>query len=173
VKKGQVARPAVVGVVGGGSADEPLLSLAEDLGRQIAKKGFVLMTGGGAGVMEAVSRGASEAGGLVIGILPSDRNHPIKGYPNEYVNIPIYTGLSDARNVIISKSPDVIVALGGGYGTISEIAIALKGLIPVIAISCSENNIFRDDEHFIVVGSVRDVMDQILRVIENPKKLHK
>lgn len=126
MKKRNMMKPAIVGVIGENSADEEVLSLAEELGRRIAEKGFALLNGGGTGIMEAASQGAFNTGGLVIGILPTDRNSPNKGYPNEYVNIPIYMSLSDGRNVIIAKSTDVIVALGCGYGTISSLPLSWK-----------------------------------------------
>ena len=84
--------------------------------------------------MLGASKGACLSGGMVIGILPNDRNQILPGYPNAYVTIPIYTGLGDARNVINAITPDVIVALKGSYGTLSEIALALKAGTPVIGL---------------------------------------
>lgn len=122
----------IIAVSGGHEAEEPVLQNAYLLGKEIAGRGYVLITGGGGGVMESASRGAAENGGIVIGILPSERSHPLPGYPNKYVTIPIYTGMSDARNVILAKAPDALVALKGTSGTLSEIALARKSGVPVI-----------------------------------------
>lgn len=116
-------RRVIIGIMGSGKAT-PHDQLAYTLGRLVAEGGYTLLTGGGAGVMEAASRGAAEAGGLVIGILPYDR--PTGAYPNPYVHIPIFTGMGDARNVINVNSSDVVICLPGGVGTLSEVALALK-----------------------------------------------
>ncbi len=73
------------------------------IGEEIAKRGYVLLTGGGTGIMKAASEGAYRAGGLVVGILPGERGKGAPGYPNEFVHIPIYTGMSDGRNSITAK----------------------------------------------------------------------
>jgi len=127
--------PFIVGIMGSHRDDSPSLEDAEELGRECALRGYVLLTGGGTGVMEAASRGAHRAGGLVIGILPNDRMHPMDRYPNEFVDIPVYTGMYEARNIINAKTPHVIVALSGSAGTLSEIAIALKSGTPVIGLN--------------------------------------
>src|SRR5215467_9625215 len=98
--------------------------LAYTLGKLVAEHGYTLLTGGGAGVMAVASRGAAEAGGLVIGVLPHDR--PTGNYPNPFVHIPIFTGMGDARNAINVNSSDVVICLSGGAGTLSEVALALK-----------------------------------------------
>jgi len=110
-----------VAVIGAGECGEEQLVLAKELGKQIAQAGHVLLTGGLGGVMEAVSEGAKEAGGITIGILPGE-----KETHNPYVDIPIATGMGHARNVILVRSADVVIALYGLYGTLSEIALALK-----------------------------------------------
>jgi len=125
----------VIGIIGAHDPDSATYSLAEELGRHIALQGYALLTGGGTGVMEGASKGAYLSGGLVIGILPNDRSRILQGYPNTYVTIPIYTGMGDARNVINANTPDVIVALKGSYGTMSEIALALKAGTPVIGLN--------------------------------------
>ncbi len=121
-------RRPIIGVMGSGRASQHD-RLARELGQQLAAAGYVLLTGGGNGIMSAASQGMAEAGGLVIGILPSDGpNDPRYAgtYPNPYVHIPIYTGMSLARNAINIKSSDVVVALPGGPGTLSEIALTLN-----------------------------------------------
>lgn len=131
-------KPFIIGVMGSHEDNCAAMRDARIIGEEIAVRGHVLLTGGGGGVMRAASEGAHRAGGLVIAILPSDRKRPLKGYPNEFVDIPIYTGLNDARNVINAKTPHVLIALDGGFGTISEIAIALKNDTPVICLHCPE-----------------------------------
>jgi hypothetical protein len=110
-----------VAVVGAGDYEENRCSLAEELGRRIAEGGHVLITGGLGGVMEAASRGAKEAGGVAVGILPGE-----KVAANPYVTVAIGTGMGHGRNAIVVRSADVVIALPGLYGTLSEIALALK-----------------------------------------------
>ncbi|MDX1776646.1 MAG: TIGR00725 family protein [Desulfobulbales bacterium] len=121
----------IIGVFGAGqitdTSEEYQLSLA--VGRQLAQKGFVVLTGGLGGTMAAASKGAREAGGMTVGILPGNRN---SSPANKYVDIAIYTGMGEARNVINVKSCQAAIAIGGEYGTLSEIALALKGNCPVV-----------------------------------------
>ena len=112
----------IIGVIGAGRADEKLLKIAEEVGRFLAKEGVIVITGGLGGVMEAVSRGAYLEGGITVGILPTLR----KEDANPYVKIPIPTGLGEMRNSLIVRASDVLIAIGGEYGTLSEIALALK-----------------------------------------------
>ena len=115
-------RQAVVGVMGGSACDDGTAALAEDLGTAIARAGWVLLTGGRpAGVMEAASRGAAQAGGLVLGILPGD--DPDAASP--WVGVAVATGLGYARNALNVLSSTIVVALPGSAGTLSEIALAL------------------------------------------------
>jgi len=122
----------VIGVMGSGRAiDEATRGLAYEIGALIAGRGWVLLTGGtGSGVMDAASRGAHEAGGLVVGVLKSDRG----AEASAYLDVAIRTGMGDARNVINVLSSDVVIALAGGAGTLSEIALALKAGKTVIAL---------------------------------------
>lgn len=124
-------RKPIIGVMGPGSPGDPrLLDHAGKLGKAIALKDWILLSGGrAAGVMEAVSRGAYEAGGITIGILPGQ---DLKGM-SEYVQIPIVTGMGHARNVVNVLSSDVIVICGMGAGTASEAALAVKMDKPLIA----------------------------------------
>ncbi|MFQ5788382.1 MAG: TIGR00725 family protein, partial [Thermodesulfobacteriota bacterium] len=103
---------------------------AEEVGKEIAKRKGVVVCGGEGGVMEATCKGAKSENGLTIGIIPGYR----KSEANQYVDIPIVTGMSHARNIIVVRSSDAIIALGGSYGTLSEIAFALKLGIPIIGI---------------------------------------
>jgi uncharacterized protein (TIGR00725 family) len=120
----------VIGVIGGRRVDKLLLNEAEKVGRLVGKKEIVLVCGGLSGVMEAVSKGARSEGGITVGILPQEH----KKDANEYIDIPIVTGLGIGRNVIIARTADVLISIGGEYGTLSEIAFALQMGKPVIGI---------------------------------------
>ena len=111
-----------IGVIGAGTCSPEAASLAYDVGRLIAQNSAILVCGGLGGVMEHASRGARDAGGLTVGILPG--NTP--NVANPWVDIPIATGLGEARNAIIARCAAGVIAVGGGYGTLSEIALALK-----------------------------------------------
>jgi uncharacterized protein (TIGR00725 family) len=112
----------LVGVIGSGQCDAETAHLAEMVGRLLAEYHYVVLTGGRGGVMEAALRGAKQAGGLTIGILPGCN----VAEANPYVDIPIATGMREARNAIVACASEVIVAIAGEYGTLSEIALALK-----------------------------------------------
>jgi len=165
-RKSSAARRPIIGVIGSGEGGPR--ELAYLLGKMIAQKGYILLTGGGPGTMEAASKGAHEAGGLVLGILPSERGIPRKGYPNGYVDIPIYTGMSDARNAINAKTSDVIVALSGGAGTLSEIALAIKSGTPVVGLNCPTIDIDTCGL-FVKVSSVEDALREVERYLKTRK----
>lgn len=112
----------IVGVIGASRADEGLTRLAEELGEEIASRGAAVVCGGLTGVMEAVCKGARRRGGLTIGIIPSDDRDDA----NPYVQIPIVTGMGVGRNVMLVKTADVVIAVGGEFGTLSEIGHALN-----------------------------------------------
>lgn len=120
----------IIGVIGDGTCSPAVAATAEEVGRRLAERGAVVVCGGLGGVMEAACRGAKSAGGLTIGILPTDSRR----HANRYVDLPIVTGLGEARNVLVAKTSQVVVAVGGMYGTLSEIAIALKVGVPVVGI---------------------------------------
>jgi len=110
-----------VGVIGPREATQGQCAIAETLGRELANLGLTLLCGGKSGVMEAVCRGHAEAGGLPIGLLPDEDWRAA----NDYVAIPIATGIGNARNAIIARACFAMIAVGGGYGTLSEIAFGL------------------------------------------------
>ena len=120
----------IIAVIGAGSADKELLIIAEEVGRLIALNGAVLVCGGLGGVMEAAARGANTGGGITIGILPGLE----KSAANPYITVPVATGFGEIRNAIIVRSADVLIAIGGEYGTLSEIALGLKTGKTVIGI---------------------------------------
>jgi uncharacterized protein (TIGR00725 family) len=122
--------PAYVSVVGSGIAEGELYELAREVGRLVAGRGGVVVCGGLGGVMEAAARGAAEAGGVALGVLPDeDRNRA-----NPYLAYSISTGTGHARNLAVVCSGDVVVAVGGEYGTLSEIGLAKKVARPVVAL---------------------------------------
>jgi len=118
------------GVIGASHCSPEIYELARQVGNAIAKTNAMLVCGGLGGVMEAACRGAKEAGGLTIGILPGTD----KSEANAYVDIPIVTGIRDARNTIIARTADGLIAVSGEYGTLSEIAFAKKFGKPVVCL---------------------------------------
>ena len=125
-----INKKVFIAVIGGAQASEQELGLAEEVGRELAKKGAILVCGGLGGVMEAACRGAASEGGVTIGILPGESRRTA----NKYVRIPIVTGMGYARNVVVVKSAQAVIAVGGRYGTLSEIGHALQNDIPVISL---------------------------------------
>ncbi|MGQ9492412.1 MAG: TIGR00725 family protein [Anaerolineae bacterium] len=119
-----------IAVIGAGRCSAEVAALAEAVGQELAKRGAVLVCGGLGGVMEAACRGAKAAGGLTVGILPGTSRREA----NPYVDIPIVTGMGEARNVLVVQSAQAVIAIHGEYGTLSEIAHALKLGIPVIGL---------------------------------------
>jgi uncharacterized protein (TIGR00725 family) len=124
------AKNKFIAVIGNSKASAQEIKLAEEIGREIAKNGAVLVCGGLDGVMEAACRGAVSEGGLTVGILPGTSRTDA----NQYVKIPIVTGIGYARNIIVVKSAQAVIAVGGGYGTLTEIGYALKNGLPVIGL---------------------------------------
>lgn len=119
-----------IGVIGSNSCSKEIGNLAYEVGRGIAQRGGTLICGGLGGVMERACAGAKSAGGLTIGILPGQEASDA----NPYVDIPIVTGLGDARNIIVVLSSQALIAISGKYGTLSEIAYALNFGKPVIGL---------------------------------------
>ena len=124
----------LIGVIGTSEASNEEYKTAEEVGREIARRKGILVSGGLGGVMEASCRGAKSEGGLTIGIIPGSS----KKEANPYVDIPIVTGIAETRNIIVVRSSNAIIAIGGSFGTLSEIAFALKLEIPVIGINTWE-----------------------------------
>lgn len=124
-----------VGILGGQKASEEQLADALELGTLIAQMGLTLICGGRQGVMEAACKGAAEAGGICVGLLPDED----PGTANPYVTIPLATGIGVARNAILTRAALCLVALGGGYGTLSEIAFGLQFEKKVFGLSGAPN----------------------------------
>ena len=122
----------IIAVIGGSSPTNPdHIRLAEEVGRELANRGVALVCGGLSGIMEAACRGAKSAGGTTIGILPGRSSRDA----NSYVDIPIVTTMGFSRNVIVVHTGDAVIAIGGAFGTLSEIAHALGDGIPVVALN--------------------------------------
>src|SRR4029453_9047500 len=119
-----------VAVVGGGAAEPRIAALAEGVGRLLGRSGAVVVCGGLGGVMEAACRGAKSAGGMTGGILPGLHRRDA----HTWVDVAIPTGLGEARNALVVRAADVLIAIGGEYGTLSEIALALKAGTPVVGL---------------------------------------
>lgn len=117
-------------VIGGGTAATSILETAREVGREIARRGAVLICGGLGGVMQAAAQGAQEAGGITMGILPG----PDRRAANPFLTFSLATNLGHARNVVIAHSADGLIAVDGSYGTISEAAVALKLGKPVVGL---------------------------------------
>lgn len=159
-------RPIRIAVIGGNQCSPAEGRLAEEIGKRIAQEEFVLITGGLSGIMEAASRGAKKAKGITIGILPG--YNPAQANP--YIDIPIVTGLGHTRNVIVVSSADVVVAIGGRFGTLSEIALALKQNKPVLGVNTWTLEKQRlKDKKFIIVKTPDEVIMNILTLINSRK----
>ena len=123
-----------VAVSGGGEADDDDCRLAEEVGLELARRGAVVVTGGLGGAMAAACRGAKGGGGTTIGILPSDD----RADANRWVDVAVPTGLGEGRNALVVRAADAVVAVAGEFGTLSEIALALKLGKPVIGLGTWE-----------------------------------
>ena len=119
-----------VAVSGGGDAGEAACRLAEEVGRELARRGAVVVTGGLGGAMAAASRGAKAQGGTTVGILPSDD----RADANEWVDVAVPTGLGEGRNAVVVRAADAVIAVAGEFGTLSEIALALRLGRPVVGL---------------------------------------
>jgi len=120
----------LIAVVGGSTCNDAEAELAEDVGRRLAVAGAMVVCGGLGGVMEAVSRGVRGAGGLTIGVLPGVDPHEA----NPFVDVPLATGMGEMRNALIVRAARAVIAIGGGHGTLSEVALALRIGTPVVGL---------------------------------------
>ncbi len=143
-------RGSYVAVVGSGTAAGELYELAREVGRLVAERGGVVVCGGLSGVMEAAARGATEAGGTAIGILPDEDRERA----NAYLSYCVATGMGQARNLAVVCSGDVVIAVGGEYGTLSEIGLALKIGRPVVALGSWDLG-----EHVAVAASPAEAVE--------------
>jgi len=156
-----VGNQKFIAVIGGSQPSSEEARLAEEVGRELAKQGAILVCGGLGGVMEAACKGASSEGGVTVGILPGDSRQAA----NPYVQIPIVTGMGYARNVAVVKSAQAVIAIGGNYGTLSEISHALQSGIPVIGLNTwalSKNG--KPDNSIITAQSPAEAVNKALNL---------
>ena len=121
-----------IGVIGAGECNEKIFKLAEEVGRGIARKNAIMICGALSGVMEAAAKGAKDENGTTLGILPGKKREDA----NPYIDIAVVSDLGEARNALIARSSDVLIAVSGGYGTLSEIAMSLKMGKKVVLLEC-------------------------------------
>lgn len=148
-----------IGVIGAGQAGPREEALAEEVGRELARHGAAVLCGGLGGVMAAAAKGARAEGGLTVGILPgADRLEA-----NPYIQVGIATDMGHARNVVLVRSSDGLIAVGGEYGTLSEMAIALKTGKPVVSLGSWELG-----PPVIVAQDAREAVERVLQVLQRP-----
>jgi uncharacterized protein (TIGR00725 family) len=145
-----------VSVVGSGAASGELYEKARQIGRLVAEGGGTVICGGRSGVMEAAARGATEAGGIAIGILPEEDRREA----NKFLSFSIATGTGHARNLAVVCSGDVVIAVGGEYGTLSEIGLARKIGRPVVALRSWELG-----EHVSVASTPEEAIEKALGLL--------
>lgn len=140
-----------IAITGAGDATGEIYEQAQEVGRLIAKRNGLVVCGGLGGVMEAAARGATEAGGTAIGVLPDED----RGRANPYLSYSIATGMGQARNLTLVCSADVVIAIGGGYGTLSEIGLARKVGRPVVSLGSWEIG----ERHVIAASSPGEAVE--------------
>ena len=156
----------IIAVIGDSSCSPEEVKLAESVGEILAQRSVTIVCGGLGGVMEAACRGAKSKGGLTIGILPGQESSTA----NPWVDIPVVTGIGEARNVAVVKSAQAVIAIGGRYGTLSEIAHALKSNIPVIGLntwSLLRNG--REDNSIIEAKNAAEAVDKAISFAKTRK----
>ena len=154
----------IIAVIGGSEPSIEEARMAEEVGSELARRDVILVCGGLGGVMEAACKGAQSEGGSTIGILPGESRQAA----NPYVQIPIVTGIGYARNIAVVKSAQAVIAIGGSYGTLSEISHALQSGIPVIGLntwSLSKNG--RQDSSIILAQTALDAVNIALDLAKN------
>jgi len=159
----------IIGVIGNSKCLKDIYDVSYIVGKEIALSGNILINGGRGGVMEASAKGAHDAGGLVIGVLPGDRSDA-----NPYIKIPIVTGIGECRNIIIVKSSDVIIAIDGGYGTLSEIAFALKFNIPIVVVGINTWDLksnFGDCPHIPKIEDPKEAVKFAIKLSEKGREI--
>lgn len=149
-----------IAVCGAGEGDAALLRDAEAVGRGLGASGAVVVCGGLGGVMEAACRGARVAGGSTVGLLPGDD----RGQGNRHLSVAIATGMGELRNGLIVRSCDALIAVGGGFGTLSEIAFALKVGRPVVGLGTW--GLVRGGEHVDAFEQAADPASAVARALE-------
>jgi hypothetical protein len=163
VGKPNFEKKLIIAVIGGGKCTAQEAVLAETVGRELAKRGVILVCGGLTGIMEAACRGAAIESGLTVGILPTE-------YPsdsNPYVQISIATGVGYARNIAVVKSAQAVIAIDGDYGTLTEIGFALKSNIPVVGLNTW--SLYRNGQEDKSIIKATDAVDAVEKAISLAK----
>jgi uncharacterized protein (TIGR00725 family) len=155
----ELKKNTYIAVIGGGNCTSDVDKLAEEVGIELAKRKAVLICGGLGGVMEATCRGARSEGGLTIGVLPGSSREEA----NPYVQIPIVTGIGYARNIIVVKSAQAVIAINGEYGTLTEISFALHSGIPVVGLNTWNLSLYDEAEDLIIRAN--DARDAVVKAI--------
>jgi len=155
-----MTREPYIAVVGPSAGTPTELALGEAVGRRIAEAGGVLVCGGMGGVMEAAAGGCADAGGRSVGILPSDSRLDA----NPYVTVAVATGMGEARNAIVVRTADVVIAVHGEFGTLSEIALALKMGKPVVGLGTWE--LARDGETVDAIVRATDPDEAVAKALQ-------
>jgi uncharacterized protein (TIGR00725 family) len=143
-----------IGVIGAGDCSPETYDMARELGYLIGKNDWILICGGLGGVMEGAAKGCYQAGGMSVGILPGQE----KLAANPFITLPIPTGLGEGRNLLVVRASDVVVAVAGGYGTLSEIGLALKIDKPVVGVKT-----WPGIEGIDYVETPRQAIDRVVR----------
>ncbi|MBN1106217.1 MAG: TIGR00725 family protein [Deltaproteobacteria bacterium] len=157
-----MGRAVHVGVIGAGECSEAVYGTALKVGAEIARQGWVLISGGLGGVMEAAAKGCKEAGGTTVGILPG----LVREAANPHITIPLATGLGEGRNILVVRASDALIAIAGGYGTLSEIAFGLKLEKPVIGLDT-----WKDIRGVQYASSPEEAVQMVIRVLSSVRSL--
>jgi len=150
-----------IGVIGAGSCGNKIRDLAEMVGREVARKGAILVCGGLGGVMEAAAYGAKQEGGITLGIMPET----IREEANSWIDVAVLSGMGHARNALIAQSSDALIAVNGEYGTLSEIALGLKMGKPVVVLESKW-----EIEGAYIAKSPKEAVGLAFRLIEENEK---
>ena len=165
IRKPFFDKKPVIAVIGGGRCSPADAVFAEVVGRELARRGVILICGGLGGVMEAACRGAAIESGMTIGLLPG--MDPLAANP--YVQIPIATGIGEARNISVANSAEAVIAIGGEFGTLTEIAYALKSGVPVIGLNTWSLSKSGEESTSIIVAE--DAVDAVEKALSMARKL--
>ena len=165
--KGDIMIIAVLGC--GSSCEQIILDMAEELGSLIAKGGHTLVCGGLGGVMEKAAEGAKRGGGVTVGVLPGQETKEA----NPHITVPVATGMGIARNAIIARTADVCIAVGGGYGTLSEISLSLNLGTPVVSLHSWDITKAKPGEHplFVKTKSPEEALSRAEGLVGEQRKL--
>lgn len=158
-----VGRTPIIAVIGASECSPEQAAMAEEVGRLLAQRGVVLVCGGRGGIMEAACKGARNAGGITVGILPGVDH----AQGNPYLSIAIPSGLGHARNIVVAQAGQVVIAIAGGYGTLSEVALALNAGKKVVGL-CTWEAVRCDGKRaeLLVVESAQEAVSTALSLLD-------